>query len=114
MHLNYESFNLIFVVAVVFLSGYYLKHRNTLDEMSRRLILVGVMFCAHELSFLLHDASIFQLTEVLLIIVLFYALIYVTEVNKKVTATAQSLEDAKEAHDELVKRLEVIKEKTGK
>ncbi len=114
MSLNYESINLLFGVAVIILGWYYLKHRDTMEEMSRRLILVGIMFSTHELSFLLYDDTIFQLTEVLLIIVLIYALLYVTEVNKKVTATAKSLEDAKEAHDALISRLEVIKEKSGK
>ncbi|MEE8357996.1 MAG: hypothetical protein V3R82_01100 [Candidatus Hydrothermarchaeales archaeon] len=113
MPIYFEAVNLLFIFVVVALGWYYWVNRLRMEEMSRRLILVGIMFSVHELSFLLHDKVVYQLTEIMLMIALFYALIFVTDVNKKVTETTQKLEEAEIDHAELMKRLELIKDKTG-
>ncbi len=110
----YELIHLFNGIAIIFLDWYYLKHQAIMDELSKRLILVGIMFSAHELSYLLHDPLIYQLTDVLFIVVLIYALTYIIEINKSVQEAAKKLEEAKKTNVQLMKRLEIIKEKTGK
>ena len=113
MSVYFEAVNLLFIFVIVLLGWYYIVNRRRMEEMSRRLILVGIMFSVHELSFLLHDNVLYQLTGIMLMITLFYALIFVTNVNKKVTETTQRLEESEIDHAKLMKRLELIKDKTG-
>jgi len=113
MAIYFEAANLLFIFVIVALAWYYIVNRHRMEEMSRRLILVGIMFSGHELSFLLQDTVIYQLTGIMLMVTLFYALIFVTDVNKEVVETTQKLEEAEIDHAALMKRLERIKDQTG-
>lgn len=94
--------NYILVGGIALLVAYYLYKAKELDEVSRRLLLVGLFFAIHELSFFLKDPIVFELTNTLFFIVMFYTLVYIATMNKKL--------EMKEVSDtEMLQRLEKLR-----
>jgi hypothetical protein len=99
--------NLCFSVVVLVLFVYYLGRHRRLDELSRRLLLMGFFLGVHELTSFLHDPLIYELTKVIFFLTMFYALLYVVSNNVRVT---ERLEQQMREFDEIKKRLDIIKE----
>jgi hypothetical membrane protein len=95
--------NYVLIAGIFVLLVYYLLRAKRLDEISRRLLLVGFFFAIHELSFFLNDPMVFELTNTLFFIVMFYALVYIASMNKR-------LEKKEEADVEMLGRLEKLRE----
>lgn len=95
--------NYVFIAGILILLSFYLLRAKRLDEVSRRLLLVGFFFAVHELSFFLNDPLVFELTNTLFFIVMFYALVYIASMN-------QRLEKKEKADEELLQRLEKLRE----
>jgi hypothetical membrane protein len=95
--------NYVLIAGIFVLLAYYLLRAKRLDEISRRLLLVGFFFAIHELSFFLNDPLIFELTNTLFFIVMFYALVYIASMSKR-------LEKKEEADAEMLARLEKLRE----
>lgn len=94
--------NYVLIAGIFALLAYYLLRAKRLDEISRRLLLVGFFFAIHELSFFLDDSLVFELTNTLFFIVMFYALVYIASMSKR-------LEKKEEADAEMLERLEKLR-----
>jgi RsiW-degrading membrane proteinase PrsW (M82 family) len=102
--------NIGFTVIVVILCLYYIMRSKRLDELARRLLLVGFFFAVHELSFFLFDTFIYELTKTLFFLTLFYALVYIISVNAQIN---KRLEKEERISKELKERLSRLKEEVG-
>lgn len=72
------------------------------QEWERRILVVVLFFAVHELAFFLKDPFISQLTDMLFIISLLYALMYVFAFEKKIA-------NIEESRREFLKGLEEIR-----
>lgn len=94
-------------LAVLAMLLYYLKVRNTLDELSRRFLFAGFFLGVHELTFFLKNNLVYELTKTLFFITLFYALVFVIRHNVTLT---EKLDEQEKFNQELKNRLDELKE----
>lgn len=105
------ALNLGLGVIIVILCAYYIARRRRLDALSRRLVLVGLFYAIHEMSFFLFDPVIYELTKTLFFLTLFYALAYIISMNLKIE---KGLEEREKFAVEMKKRLERLKTAVSK
>ncbi len=105
------ALNVALVVIVFSILLYYLANSKKLDELSRRILLVGFFLSVHELTFFLLNPFVYELTKTIFYMTLFYVLIYLITVNKE---TNKRLMEAEELGNELKRRVERrVKENIG-
>ena len=96
----------VIATILVILALYYIRSFKRREKWEQRLIILALLFIVHELSFFLEERFISQLTEMLFIIGLLYALAYVFTFEKK-------MKDIEEQRKEVLKGLEEIRDLKG-
>ncbi len=96
-----DFITMLLIFTIVALTIYYLKKKSRLEEWQRRILIVSIFYAVHQLSFYL-DELVFQLTNMLFIISLFYAIVQVFAFESRVAKLESERKD-------FVKRLEKIR-----
>ncbi len=102
---------LIGIILAVVVSAFRSVRRT--EEWERRIIILVLFFAIHELTFFLEDAFISQLTNMLFVISLLYALLYVFSFEKKLAEIEEQRKEFLSGLEEL-RNMKELREKLKK
>ena len=94
------NMGIIGVVAVLLVV--YIAKGKKMDELTRRLLLVGFFLAVHELSYFLLNELIYELTKTLFFITLFYAFAFVINMHVQNTERIHETYKIKNGLDDMM------------
>ncbi|RMF89993.1 MAG: hypothetical protein D6733_05015 [Methanobacteriota archaeon] len=107
-----EFITLFLTVAVLAVIVYSIRGFRLMEEWERRILIVVLFFAIHEMSFFLGEAFIYQLTNMLFVVALLYALAYVFSFEKKLTEMEEQRKELLSYMEE-IRDIKEIKKKLG-